>query len=170
MPAPPAPARAELVLSLAVLAIGAGASAVAFSLPETSGYARIGPNFMPKIVASGLTLLGVWLLAEHFTGGWREAVNDDPAARGEHPFAAAAFLWVSGGLFLQMALIHTGGFVIAAMALYACVARGFGSARFVRDLAIGLVLGLGVFLFFVRFLNVNLPAGWLQPLLGSAGL
>ena len=63
-----------------------------------------------------------------------------------------------------------GGFVVAAMALYACVARGFGSARFLRDLAIGLVLGLGVFLFFVRFLNVNLPGGWLQPLLGSAGL
>ena len=77
---------------------------------------------------------------------------------------------MSGGLFLQMALIHTGGFVIAAMALYACVARGFGSARPLRDLAIGLVLGLGVFLFFVRFLNVNLPAGWLHPLLGSAGL
>jgi len=27
-----------------------------------------------------------------------------------------------------------------------------------------------VFLFFVRFLNVNLPAGWLLPLLGGAGL
>jgi putative tricarboxylic transport membrane protein len=168
MPAPPA--RAQLVLSLAVLAIGIGAAAIAFSLPETSGYARVGPNFMPKVVSSGLVLLGAWLLAEHFTGGWREAVDDDPAARGEHPFAAAAFLWVSGGLFLQMALIHTGGFVVAAMALYACVARGFGSARPLRDLAIGLVLGLCVFLFFVRFLNVNLPAGWLHPLLGSAGL
>jgi len=168
MPAPAA--RAQLVLSLAVLAIGIGAAAIAFSLPETSGYARVGPNFMPKVVSSGLVLLGAWLLAEHFTGGWREAVDDDPAARGDHPFAAAAFLWVSGGLFLQMALIHTGGFVVAAMALYACVARGFGSARPLRDLAIGLVLGLCVFLFFVRFLNVNLPAGWLHPLLGSAGL
>ena len=38
-----------------------------------------------------------------------------------------------------------------------------------RDFAIGLVLGLAVFLFFVKFLNVNLPAGWLQPLLGGAG-
>ena len=166
----PAPSRAELVLSLAVLAIGVGAAAIAFSLPESSGYARVGPNFMPKVVSSGLVLLGVWLLAEHFTGGWRDAVDDDPAARGEHAFAAGAFLWVSGGLFAQMALIHTGGFVVAAMALYACVARGFGSTRFLRDLAIGLVLGLGVFLFFVRFLNVNLPGGWLQPLLGSAGL
>ena len=81
-----------------------------------------------------------------------------------------AFAWVSAGLLLQMALIHRAGFVLAAMALFACVARGFGSARTARDLALGLVLGLAVFLFFVKFLNVNLPAGWLTPILGGAGL
>jgi hypothetical protein len=53
--------------------------------------------------------------------------------------------------------------------MFACVARGFGSTRIVRDLVIGLVLGLLVFLFFVKFLNVGLPAGWLQPILGGAG-
>ena len=30
--------------------------------------------------------------------------------------------------------------------------------------------GLAVFLFFVKFLNVNLPAGVLKPLLGVAGI
>lgn len=170
MPAPPARSRAELVLSLGVLALGAGAAYVAFSLPETSSYARVGPNFMPKFVAAGLVLMGVWLLAEVFTGGWREAVPDDPAARGEHAFVWPAFAWVGAGLLLQMALIHSAGFVLAAMVLFACVARGFGSTRFARDLAVGLVLGLAVFLFFVRFLNVNLPAGWLLPILGGAGL
>jgi hypothetical protein len=60
--------------------------------------------------------------------------------------------------------------VLAQAALFACVARGFGSAKVPRDFAIGLMLGLGVFLFFVKFLNVNLPAGWLQPLLGGAGI
>lgn len=167
---PAAQARVELVLSLGVLALGLGASVIALGLPEGGGYARIGPNFMPKVVAVGMVVLGVWLLAEVFTGGWRDAVPDDPAARGEHAFAPRAFLWVSAGLFLQMALINTAGFVLAAMALFAAVARGFGSERPVRDLASGLVLGLAVFLFFVRFLNVNLPAGWLRPVLGGAGL
>lgn len=162
--------RAELVLSLGVLALGIGAAVVAFALPEAGGYARIGPNFVPKVVAGGLILLGVWLLAEYFTGGWREPVPDDPAARGEHAFVWPAFAWVSAGLLLQMALIHAAGFVLAAMALFACVARGFGSTRTARDLALGLVLGLAVFLFFVKFLNVNLPAGWLTPILGGAGL
>ncbi len=166
----PARSRAELALSLGVLALGLGACVVAFSLPEAGGYARVGPNAMPEAVAIALVALGGWLLFEVYTGGWRDAVPDDPAERGEHPFVFAAFAWVSGGLFLQMALIHTAGFVLAAAALYACVARGFGSVRVARDLSVGVVLGLAVFLFFVKFLNVNLPAGWLRPLLGGAGI
>ena len=161
---------AELAVSAGVLALGLGASWVAAALPEGGGYARIGPNFVPRLVAGGLVVLGLWLLAEVFTGGWRDAVPEDPVARGEHPFVFAAFAWVSAGLFLQMALIHTAGFVLAAAALYACVARGFGSVRVARDLSVGVVLGLAVFLFFVKFLNVNLPAGWLRPLLGGAGI
>jgi len=162
--------RVELVISLGVVALGIVATIVAFRLPEAGGYARVGPNFTPKIVSAALVALGLWLLAEVFTGGWRDRVPDDPAERGEHAFHRGAFAWVSGGLFAQMALIHSAGFVLAAMVLYGCVARGFGSARLARDLGIGLILGLAVFLFFVKFLNVNLPAGWLKPILGTAGL
>ena len=167
------PARrtaAELALSLGVLALGIGASIVAFGLPEAGGYSRIGPNFVPKIVAGGLVVVGLWLLAELATGGWRDRVSDDPQARGEHAFHWPAFAWVSAGLFAQMALIHRAGFVLAATVLYACVARGFASSRLVRDVAIGFVLALGVFAFFVKLLNVPLPAGWLAPLTGAAGV
>jgi putative tricarboxylic transport membrane protein len=69
-----------------------------------------------------------------------------------------------------MALIGWAGFVIAGTALFWCVARGFGSRRTLRDAVIGLALALGIYLFFVKLLNVNLPAGWLAPLLGSAGI
>jgi putative tricarboxylic transport membrane protein len=163
-------ARAELIFSLGVLALGIAAAVVAWRLPEGGGYARIGPNFMPKLVSGGLILLGVWLLVERFTGGWREPVATDPAARGEHAFLPSAFVWVSAGLLAQMVLINSAGFVLAAGVLFACVARGFGSRRSLRDLALGLAIGLGVFAFFVYFLNVNLPAGWLRPLLGTAGI
>ena len=60
-----------------------------------------------------------------------------------------------------MALIGTAGFVIAGTILFACVARGFGSRRTARDAALGVVLALAIYLFFVRFLNVGLPAGWM---------
>ena len=155
---------AEIALSLGVIALGIGVAAVTATLPSEGGYAGIGPNFIPAVVAAGMILLGVWLSYEAFTGGWRK--REEPAETFEpHPF-----LWVSVGLFAHMALIGWAGFVVAATALFACVARGFGSRRVVRDAAIGLVLAVGIYLFFVQLLNVNLPAGWLSPILGGAGI
>jgi putative tricarboxylic transport membrane protein len=161
---------AEIALSLGVLALGAGVVAVTAQLPSEGGYARLGPNFVPGVVGAGLLLLGLWLGWEALSGGWRNGAEDDAAARGEHAFRGAAFGWITAGLFAHMALIGWAGFVLAGMVLFACVARGFGSVRPARDAALGLVLSLGVFLFFVKLLNVNLPAGWLQPLLGTAGI
>ena len=164
------PSPAELALSLGVLALGGATAVATASLSGEGGYAHIGPNFMPAVVSLGLVACGLWLLYETFSGGWRERPPDDPARRGDHAFHAGAFGWITAALAMHMALIGTAGFVIAGMALFAGVARGFGSRRWARDLAIGALIALLVFLFFVRFLNVNLPAGWLTPLLGSAGI
>jgi putative tricarboxylic transport membrane protein len=161
---------AEVALSLGVLALGLGAAAVTATLPSEGGYAGIGPSFIPGVVSGGLVLLGAWLAVEALSGGWRNAPPDAAAERGEHAFDAAAFGWVSAGLLAHMALVGIAGFVLAGAALFACVARAFGSRRIARDAAIGFALALAVFLFFVRLLNVNLPAGWLAPLLGGAGL
>ena len=161
---------AQKALSGGILLLGIGAAVTTARLAATGGYSGVGANFMPAVVSGGLILLGVWLLFEAFTGGWRSAAPDDAAERGEHPFYAAGFLWVTAGLVAHMVLIGTAGFVIAATVLFVLVARAFGSARWKRDLAIGIVLALGIFLFFVKFLNVNLPAGWLYPLLGGAGV
>ena len=163
-------ARIELALSAGVLAIGSFALVTALRLPSTGGYSGIGPNAIPIAVAGALTALGVWLLIEALAGGWRARMSDDPRDRGEHAFHSPAFAWVTAGLFAQMALIHTAGFVLAGAVLFACVARGFGSGRPVRDAVIGLDMGLAVFLFFVKFLKVGLPAGWLAPVLGAAGI
>ena len=161
---------AELAISAAVLALGIAVAVIGRSLSGNQGYSLVGPDMMPIVVGLGLCVLGAWLLVESLSGGWRNPEPDVPEERGDHPFIAGAFVWVLGGLAVQMALVHTAGFVIAAGALFFCVARGFGSTRPVRDLLIGLVIGLGVFLFFVKFLNVNLPAGLLRPLLGAAGI
>jgi len=163
-------ARAELALSLGVLALGLFALTTALNLPSAGGYSGIGPNAIPVAVSGALVALGAWLLVEVFTGGWRARISDDPLERGEHAFNTPAFAWVSVGLLAQMVLIHRAGFVLAAAVVFTCVARGFGSARPARDAMIGLVLGLVVFLFFVKFLNVGLPAGWLAPVLGGAGI
>jgi putative tricarboxylic transport membrane protein len=128
--------KPEIALSAGVLAIGVGAAAITLGLPAEGGYSRIGPNFMPGLVSAGLIALGAWLLYEALSGGWR---NREPQPE---VFHRSAFLWVSAGLFVF-------------------VARGFGSHRFLRDLAIGVAMSLGVYLFFSQVLNVNLPAGWM---------
>ncbi len=161
---------AEIALSAGVLALGVATAIATARLPGEGGYAGIGPNFMPGVVAAGLILCGLWLLYEAFTRGWRARPSDDPAERGEHAFHAPGFLWVSAGLGAHMALVAHAGFVIAGAMLFAGVARGFGSSRIARDLALGTAIALAVFVFFVKFLNVNLPAGWLAPLLGGAGI
>jgi putative tricarboxylic transport membrane protein len=157
-------APAEIALSLGVVALGLGVAGVTATLPSEGGYAGIGPNFIPAVVAAGIIALGVWLAAEAFTGGWRKAPEH------EEDFQKNPFLWVSAGLFAHMALIAWAGFIVAGTVLFACVARGFGSRRLARDLAIAVVITLGIYLFFVKLLNVGLPAGWLAPVLGGAGI
>lgn len=168
--AAPRRSRAELALAIGVLLLGAGTAVGTMLLPSQGGYARIGPNFMPGVAGAGLILLGVWLLYEALTGGWRNMPPQEAEARGEHAFHAPAFAWISAGLFAHIALIQSGGFVLAGAALFACVARGFGSARFLRDLAIGFVMALAVFSFFLLVLTVNLPSGWLAPLFSLVGI
>jgi putative tricarboxylic transport membrane protein len=146
---------AEVALSAGVLALGAGAAAVTATLPAEGGYAGIGPNFMPGLVSAGLVAIGAWLLYEALTGGWRSRGAE------KERFQRAPFFWVSAGLFAHVALIGWAGFVIAGAALFVFVARGFGSTRFLRDLAIGVALALAIFVFFTEVLNVNLPAGWM---------
>jgi putative tricarboxylic transport membrane protein len=160
--------RAELALSAGVLGLGVFAAVVTGRLPGEGGYAGIGPNFIPAVVAAGLLVTGGWLLWEALYGGWRNRAEPDEGA--EHAFHAGAFGWITAGLFAHMALIGWAGFVIAGAVLFPCVARAFGSRRVARDAALGFALSLAVFLFFVKLLNVNLPAGWLQPLLGAAGI
>lgn len=156
---------AEIALSIGVLALGAGIAIGTAYLPSQGGYARIGPNFIPAVVAFGLIVSGAFLLYEALTGGWRSM--PEPAERTEHALHWGAFAWISAGLIAHMALMKWAGFVLAGALLFACVARGFGSVRWLRDAAIGLAIALGVFLFFVRVLNVGLPGGWLKPLIGG---
>jgi putative tricarboxylic transport membrane protein len=156
---------AQIALSLGVLALGAGIAVGTAYLPSQGGYARIGPNFIPAVVAFGLVVSGAFLLYEALSGGWRSM--PEPAERTEHALHWGAFAWISAGLIAHMALMKWAGFVLAGAVLFTCVARGFGSARVLRDATLGLALALGVFLFFVRVLNVSLPGGWLQPLIGG---
>ncbi len=116
-------------------------------------YARIGPRVFPAGVATGLLLIGGGLMASAFLR---------PQARPMPDLDLPALLWVGNGLLAMILLIDQAGFVFAAAALFAGVARAFGSRGSIRVLGIGLTLALACQFGFSYGLGVELPWGLLS--------
>jgi putative tricarboxylic transport membrane protein len=153
----------EIWLSLGLIALGV------FLLYQTSQidvavtYARVGPRVFPWMISGVLVLLGILLLRDGLTGRW---VKDDSEAEVLPPPDRKSLQWLGLGLLLYLAAVTYGGFAIASGLLFAFVARAFGSRRIAIDLALGLVIGIVIYIGFHHGLGLTLPGGILEPLLG----
>ena len=138
--------------------LGVGALALFFGagLPfvdSQGGYAGLSPRFLPTVVTIGLAVCALLLLIRRAA----VAARPDEAHTAVEPGRGFARLaWVAGGLLAHLLLIGTIGFVLASSLLMVCVARGFASARPVRDALIGLAIALPMWLLFAKVLQVNL--------------
>jgi putative tricarboxylic transport membrane protein len=141
---------------MALLALGVALAAGTWLLPEAPGYAKVGPQLFPGIVAGGLILLSLMLLKEAILTGFRNAPDGNESAGGIN---WAAFGWVTGAVVFQMVFIAKLGFILCGAVLFLCVARAFGSRRALRDWLLGLVLAAGVFFLFTQALTLSLPWG-----------
>ena len=111
---------------------------------------------MPYVLSSGLVLLAIGNLTMTFGGGL-------PARESADPKAIALIL---GGQAALIAIIGLGGgFITATAILFATTATAFGRRAFFTDLAIGIVLGVVIFLMFDKLLTLSLPAGPIERLL-----
>jgi putative tricarboxylic transport membrane protein len=144
-----------------VVAIGAGLVIIAglvawqsWGLTASFGNQAIGPQMMPLMVSGLLAVFGLLTIVEGVKGA-------APPREGEDWLSV---LWIAGGLAVMIALIKTAGFIPAIAVLFAATARGFGSTRALVDLALGAVMGLVVYLFFVRVLGLSLPTGLFETL------
>jgi putative tricarboxylic transport membrane protein len=116
----------------------------------------VGPKAMPYVVAIGLAVLAIGnaLLA------WR---GDFPE---RDEFDLQALVLILGGLAALIAIIGLGGgFIVATAILFAATARAFGRRALHIDLAIGLVLGVAVYVLFDKLLTLSLPAGPIERLI-----
>jgi len=154
--------RGQVAVAGGVLAIGALILGGSFYLPTGGGYAQVGPGVVPRVVGIGLMLLGVVLLREAFGGGFSGV---DEEAEAKLPMDWVAFAWVSAGIIGYGLLVERAGFVIASTLLFALVARGFNSRRWLSNAVMGLVLAIIVFAIFNYGLGLTLPAGVIAPLL-----
>jgi putative tricarboxylic transport membrane protein len=165
------PARAAIRVAPGELAIALGVIVLALltlwqtqEIPVSPLYARVGPTVGPTLAWIGLLGLGLGLLFQAIRGGWqteeeKEVVQDWPA-----------FAWVAFGLLLNVTLIGPLGFTLASTLMFACIARGFGSRRLLRDLGFGLILAVFAYFGFARGLGIDIGRGYVEAaILGLIG-
>jgi hypothetical protein len=145
-----------------LLLLGIAMAVGTLTLPEASGYAKVGPKLAPTIISAALVALALVLLKEVWAGGMRGV---DEEAEAGNPLNKKAFAWISAGLILNGLVMVPAGFILAGTALFVCACKGFDSVRPVRDALIGLVIATATFAFFNYVLGLSLPQGVLGPIL-----
>jgi putative tricarboxylic transport membrane protein len=143
----------QLTIAAFVLLLAAVFGIGALNFSNDAGYAGISSRFVPSLIALFLLVVGVLLMWQTLSGGFRNFTDALTNVSADYRGA----LWVSAGILLMAALISYLGFVISASILFVCAARGFGSKRLLRDLLIGIALVLPVYWLFGQVLDVSLP-------------
>ena len=164
------PALPQTLIGAGALALGAVLAFGATFISSEAGYAGVGPNFLPWVVAVVLSLCGVWLIYEARTGGFRQ-IND---ASGADRADGGAFLWVAAGVLVNAALLTTVGFILSCTLCFMLAVRGLrmsegkahGGARgLVLDFVTGFLIAAPAFWLFTKLLGINLPGltgtGWI---------
>jgi putative tricarboxylic transport membrane protein len=166
----PLQVRLQTALGGGALLVSALLAWGATGISSEAGYAGVGPNFLPWVVAGALALCGVFLVYEALTGGWRHLEQPSGAAQGDW----VAFAWVSAGVLQVATLINVLGFVLSCTLCFMLAVRGlrgaegksFGGPRqLVLDFVTGFLIAGPAFWLFTKLLAINLPGltqtGWL---------
>jgi len=160
----------QLAVAAGALVVAAVLAYGATDISSDSGYAGVGPNFMPWVISVALALCGLTLLWEVWKGGYRNMPEPSGAARGDWRSLA----WVSAGVLLNASLITTIGFILSCSLCFVLAVRGLRASegkpagnvqQTVKDAVIGIVISAPVFWLFTKVLAVNLPgitaSGWI---------
>jgi len=161
----------QTLIGLAALGVGVALAIGASVIPAQAGYAGVGPNFLPWVVAVVLAACGVWLTVDaRRPEGWRDVEEPSGAPRGDW----TALAWVAAGIAANALLITVLGFVLACTACFMLAVRGLrgsegkphGGARgLVLDFVTGFLIAGPAYWVFTKLLGINLPGltgtGWL---------
>jgi putative tricarboxylic transport membrane protein len=157
----PGPGRSLVgprIVAAVLLALGVTALVATFAISERGGGLSVsGPRFVPLIVSIGLIGLSIALLV-------RTTIAPDEQLARDAAAEEAATHWATPGLLLALLaayvlLLEPLGYVLATVLFLPAGARVLGSTRPVRDVAVGALLGFGLYWAFTQELGVALPAG-----------
>jgi putative tricarboxylic transport membrane protein len=159
----------QLLVGLGVVLLALGLAVGAYGIPANAGYAGVGPNFLPWVVALALLGCGIRLVYKARRGGFRNMEEHS----GDYPYWQG-FAWLSAGLLLNATLITRIGFIFSCALCFVLAARGMRLsagqppnrwASLLTDALVGLLIAAPVYWAFTKFLGINLPGltetGWL---------
>lgn len=155
---------------------------ITMKVPEGSAFP--GPQFFPMLIMLGLylfaALLAVGAVREHRAGdGAAPTASAPPAPSASAPPASTAsastpeapaeprtvrvdvksLAWVVGSFLVFSLVLNILGWIIAAGLLFWCIARGFGSTRWLFGLVVGLTVSSLSYIAFDMALGMSLPSG-----------
>ena len=160
---------AHVLIGCATLMLGVLIAWGALSIPAAAGYAGVGPNFLPWVVASALMLCGGLLARQGWTGGFQGMEAPTGAAHGEWQAGA----WVVGGLLANALLIERAGFIVSCTVCFVLAARGLRLSMgerlppkaWLADTCIGALIAAPTYWLFTKGLAISLPGlsstGWI---------
>lgn len=159
-----APDRALLRARQQLLGVGAAVAALglfalwrSFSIRQPKGYTVVGPRVVPWTVAGGLIVLGVAFVVHVALG--RETWLEEQVAAGRATATARTPALLVATLIAYATLLRPVGYVVTTAVFLPLAAFLLGSRKPLRDLTVGIVMSVAVFVVFHRLLGIHLPSG-----------
>jgi putative tricarboxylic transport membrane protein len=146
-----------VLIGLAVLMLSAFSAYGVSRIPTPLLGGPVGPRTFPIMVTVGLGICGILLVFSAMRGSLRVSEEN----RIDWGKEGGNVAWFVFGLVLNIFLIVPVGFILASGPMFACVARGFGSRRLLRNLVIGFAVAVTVDLLFRFVLGVTIGVGTL---------
>lgn len=168
-PEEPKPASSDRALlgpriaALIVISLGGIILTQVSQIGTGAGFIVIGPRIFPLVVGIGFLILGLLFLLRTTLIPDNDLIAEVAAESATTDWSTTALTLLS--LVAYASLLHPLGYALATAVFFPVVARILGSSHSGRNVLIGLVLGLAIYLIFTRLLGVRLPAGLLAGIL-----
>jgi putative tricarboxylic transport membrane protein len=158
--------KSELAFASSLFLLGIFVAWDTSRMDIPQGSSIVSPQTFPYIVAAFTSFVGLGLLLDVLRGNHGTPDGDEP---GDPliPVNYKTLLIVAVAISLHVILLETAGYIVAATVCFLGVAYGFGSRKILKDLFVSLAFAVIVYFSFTKGLNINLPSGVFEGILGN---
>lgn len=150
-------------VALTVIILGGVILTQVSQIGTGAGFIVVGPRVFPTAIGVSILILGFLFLLRTTVVLDNDLVADVVSEDATTDWRTTILSLLS--LVAYASLLHPLGYAIATALFFPVIGRILGSTRLKRDIIIGVVLGLVIYLTFTRILGVRLPAGLLTGIL-----